>query len=341
MSCNYSTDKSMATTVKSQFDIIVHDIDPSALFEGISLDGLSSAAGTEDEEQDFRELQAFINNEHELPADVCAECKSHLQIRGDKAECDNCGARVDIIVEGQNYVKPEAGGTGSSTAYMGFDQSSYTQSKQVKELMKSVYRSNTHKISKWVAQQAIQIFSEISKRFIHRGQVQKGIKVCLVNYILHKDGCTKNMHQLAELFDIQGKFLSIGDKYLRKYHDQGIINLDNLNEDITPGYIRTMLSSFEIDKRYADFCIELVARADEIKLHIQSRPKPSCQACVMVAILTICIKSPGITTDKLTKFCKISPTTFNNYFRRVCDQLWRFMDIFDKHKVPFPIVKHK
>lgn len=329
--------------MSAQFDIIDHcesdDIDPADLFGGISVDA-SSTADTEDQEQINRQLQDFLNNEIELPADICAECKSKLQIRGDKAECDNCGAHIDIIVEGQSYTKPETGVTGT-VSYMGFDQPSYAQSKQVKDLMKSVYNSNTHKISKWHAQQAIEMFSEISKHYIHRGQVQKGIKVCLVNYILTRDGCTKNMPQLAELFNIPSRFLSVGDKHLRRYHDMGIINLDNLNEDMTPGYIRTMLSNFEINKQYAQFCIDLVERADEIKLHIQSRPKPSCQACVMVAILTICIKSPNITTEKLIKFCKISQTTFNNYFRRVCYQLWRFMDIFDRHKIPFPIVKHK
>lgn len=313
------------------------EADPQDLFGNISID---LSVDTEDEERNLRELQAFLNNETELAADICVECKCKLQIRGDKAECDNCGATIEIIVEGQNFVKPEAIGTGSSTSYMGFDQPSYTQAKQVKELMKSVYSSNTHKISKWVAQQAIEMFSEISKHFIHRGKVQKGIKVCLVNYILNKEGCTKNMHQLAELFGIEGKFLSIGDKYLRKYHDQKIINLDNLNEDITPGYIRTMITSFELDKKYAIFCIEMVNRADEIELHITSRPKPSCQACVMVAILTICIKST-ISIDRLTRFCKISQTTFNNYFKRVCEQLWRFKDIFDKREITFPIVRRK
>jgi hypothetical protein len=331
--------------MSAPFDIIDHEhadddeLNSADLFGNISIDGASSM-DTEDEEQITKKLQDFLNNEIELPADICVECKSKLQIRGDKAECDNCGAHIDIIVEGQSFTKQEPGCAGS-VSYMGFDQPSYAQSKQVKDLMKSVYNSSTHKISKWVAQQAIEMFSDISRRFIHRGKVQKGIKVCLVNYILNKEGCTKNMHQLAELFGIEPKFLSIGDKHLRKYHDQGIINLDNLNEDITPGYIRTMLSSFEIDKKHAQFCIDLVNRADEIKLHIQSRPKPSCQACVMVAILTICIRSPNITTEKLIKFCKISQTTFNNYFRRVCYQLWRFMDIFEKRGIPFPIVKHK
>lgn len=164
---------------------------------------------------------------------------------------------------------------------------------------------------------------------IYRGQILRGILASLTYYECLKKKLTHKPKEIAAWINIDSINLSKG---IKKLHEEGIIELDLDNIEITKNFIYSYSMRLDIDQIYLPFLYELLDAVDKLKI-VNPNSKSSTKAISLLYLLIVCKKIP-ITQEQLHKEFEISTTTFKSVTNLILKHVEMVSYIFDKHKIP-------
>ena len=167
---------------------------------------------------------------------------------------------------------------------------------------------------------------------IYRGQILRGILASLTYYECLKEKLTHKPKEIAAWINIDSINLSKGDKILRTLHEEGIIQLDLDNIEITKNFIYSYSMRLDIDKVYLPFLYELLDAVNDLKI-VNPNSKSSTKAISLLYLLIVCKKMP-MTQEQLNKEFEISTTTFKSVTNLILKNVEMVSTIFDKYNIP-------
>ena len=308
-------------------------------------------------ENSFDEIKKFSQEEQ---LKECIHCKGKLSISSGTLVCKDCGietfnniggteeeystsAITDCNVNSNGFMALKMTGKGS----YGYQRSllktcaNYQQYRKVSTLKDmNNWNNNSEKyhIPKNVIQQANDMFDKIKKRkIVFRKDGKKGVLSACLYYACYDNNISKTPSEIAQFSNIEEKFHSHGDRILHSLNELGIIQIPaKINP--TADYINRYMELLDIDKKYKQFIIDLIDRAEEKKIHILHDSKANTRAvgAIFMLIERLPELKSRITKEIIEKECGISKTTFIRYYKILCKYYKLVKKIFKRHAIPMP-----
>lgn len=285
---------------------------------------------------------------------VCERCLAECHIINDIIHCNKCGFDSPIYIDGISYVNDNNVNQNSSMSFnvtgknsYKLQQSlfktcaSYVPSRRNKD-NKEMHRFNTiyegNKLPKQVVNDAIRILNMLKDaKQVYRGNGQKGIMGECLLHACSSNSISKNRKEIASILGVAEKFLSKADRKIQELNENGIISIPNIIRPITE-CISQYLYTLKIDMKYTNFIRDCIERLDKRFIHIiyDSRQKSRIVGTIYL-LLTRLKLHHIITKDILVKECCISKSTFNRYYKLLCDNYKIIKVVFKKHKIPMAL----
>ncbi len=308
-------------------------------------------------ENTFDEIKKFTQEEQ---LKECIHCKGKLSISSGTLVCKDCGietfnniggteeeystsAITDCNVNSNGFMALKMTGKGS----YGYQRSllktcaNYQQYRKVSTLKDmNNWNNNSEKyhIPKNVIQQANDMFDKIKKRkIVFRKDGKKGVLSACLYYACYDNNISKTPSEIAQFSNIEEKFHSHGDRILHSLNELGIIQIPaKINP--TSDYVNRYMELLDIDKKYKQFIMDLIDRAEEKKIHILHDSKANTRA--VGAIYMLIERTPElkakITKEIIEKECGISKTTFIRYYKILYKYYKLVKKIFKRHTISMP-----
>ncbi len=306
-----------------------------------------------------KEIKFISDNHH---TDICTSCKKKMYYYDSVLICNNCGE--EAVQKSFNTAEEDF----STSALTECNINTYS-AMSIKMVGKNVYncnrklyqacanysryrKNNTLKtmiqwnnnstkqhIPKYVIKEARDMFAEIVEHgYVFRGDGKNGVLSACLYYKCYANGLSKTPTEIAQFSGIEEKFHSFGDRVLHDLHHLGIINIPMKINPIAD-YVERYMELLNIPKKYKQFVIDLIDRAERKNIHILHDSKNSTKA--MGAIYMLIQRVPSlrnsISKDKMDTEIGISKTTFIRYYDVLCKHYKLIKIIFKKHSIPMPI----
>ena len=385
-----TVDNDLLQQIMCGFDINNTDVAANCDLNCFTQDEISDIVHKKPDECENTSVRRYSKNDkHDCKKCVCGGdmprnslCTFHI--------CNNCGLEEEIIGEtfntGDNF-------SISSTCMGSYNTSNYSSSpikvsgpgcfkyqkvlfcktneyektqfydtnKQMTEITQS-YKGR--QIPRDVVKEAVSLYHKIQKlREIKRGCVRKSIMAACILRICEKHGIFRKRKVFHDMFDIQPKELSDGEKYLDKLYTFGkiknsrFISYSEFEAEQINGFMKDYFrllkipientvnniidTSFKTD--YFGFSIKLIHFTTKFRLAENSNPSSKCAGTIW--IIASKYKKLKITMKEIEKKCEISSSTFKRFSKIVVSLLKdeepakhrlykKLRHLFNKYQVP-------
>lgn len=217
------------------------------------------------------------------------------------------------------------------------DSDKYRNNVEKRQLLNYLYRYDGNNIPVDVAQDALNIFLSIKKhKIVFRGNTKLGIMAACLSYACIKHNISKNPREIADIFGIEDRFLSLGDRKLQEFAAKKYIELPDKLRPL-PDYVDQLFAALEIPEKYKTFVIDLVNKAERKRLHTQidSRALTRCAGSIYVLVSRV-KELKYITATDIARESHVSKTTFIKYFDLIYANHVILKSIFKIHQIPMP-----
>lgn len=288
----------------------------------------------------------------------CYKCGGLLRTKHNVMICQKCGLEIqgvivstqedestticqDANVNDKGFISMKIVGKGS----YGFnrnllkncaDYTRYRKMTTLKEMNNWNSQSLDNQLPKNVIEDANDMFATIRDHgYVYRKDVKKGMQGSCLYYMCHINGISRTPAEIAKIAGTAEKFLSAGDRQLRDLNERGIITLP-AKIDATSSYVNRYFELLQIDEKYKPFVLDMIAQADEDRLHVlhDSKSNTKCIGTIYMLIDRVPDLRKTIDKEKIEKECDISKTTFVKYYTMLCHYYRRFAHIFIEHRIP-------
>ena len=213
--------------------------------------------------------------------------------------------------------------------------SSYRKNTNRKDLYNYNYQYEGNKLPKNVIKLAIELFSIIKEHgYVFRGCGKRGVLGSVLYYAANMLHVTKTPREIANIMNIEDRFLSHGDRIVQELNELGIINIPTILRPLDD-YVNQYFSALKIPIKYKEFIIDLINRAEAKNIHIRSDSRTTTKAIGAIYLLSCRSRNlKHITKEKIVKECMISKSTFIRYANLLRTN-WKIVKcIFIKHSIP-------
>jgi transcription initiation factor TFIIIB Brf1 subunit/transcription initiation factor TFIIB len=292
----------------------------------------------------------------------CPECGLMCKINETTVICEKCGLEreYDAHNTGAYSSSIDQGYNTSNNSFMSFkvigknyynysknlyktcaNYPSYRNNSNRKEIINKIYRYEGGRIPLNVCNMTADLFDQIKQRgYVFRGNGKWGVIGACLFYSCIICGLSRTPREIANIIDIEDKFLSQGDRILQGLNELKIISIPVENNPISD-YLNQYLPALGIPIKYKQFIIDLISRADVKRIYIgkgnQSRITTKCVG----AIYLLCMRMPNlnhIKKDDISRECvKISKSTFIRQYNLLMEHGAELKKVFRKHKIPMPV----
>lgn len=207
-----------------------------------------------------------------------------------------------------------------------------------KEIVNYIYQYEGHKPPHNVINTAAELFDKILKKgYKYRESKRKGILGACLYYASIMHNLTKTPKEIASIMRIDEKFVSQGDKFLQELNEFGIIEIPTNHEPLSD-YINQYFPSLGIPLEYKKFVIDLIARAEIKKLHIQHETRTTTKCIGVIYLLTKRVPTlKHIKKETISSECNnISKATFLKYYKLIINNGRVLKKVFKKHGIKMP-----
>jgi transcription initiation factor TFIIIB Brf1 subunit/transcription initiation factor TFIIB len=277
---------------------------------------------------------------------VCQQCGIELQNTSCVIEEEeySVSAVTDCNVNSNGFIAVKMIGKGS----YGYQRSllktcaNYSKYRKINTLKDMNNWNNTSKkqhIPKNVIQEANDMFAKIKEKgYVFRKDGKIGVLSACLYYACYNNGISKTPSEIAQFSGIEERFHSQGDRILHDLNERGIIDIP-LKVNPIVDYIDRYMELLDISKRYKQFVIDIIARAEKKHIHIIHDSKSNTKAIGAIYMLVERIPElrKRITKDMIEKDCGISKTTFIRYYNILYKYYKKLKKIFKIHQIPMPI----
>jgi transcription initiation factor TFIIIB Brf1 subunit/transcription initiation factor TFIIB len=213
--------------------------------------------------------------------------------------------------------------------------SSYRKNNNRKDLYNYNYQYEGNKLPKNVIKLAIELFSIIKEHgYVFRGCGKRGVLGSVLYYAANILHVTKTPREIANIMNIEDRFLSHGDRIVQELNELGIINIPNILRPLDD-YVNQYFSALQIPIKYKGFVIDLINRAEDKNIHIRSDSRTTTKAIGAIYLLSCRSRNlKHITKEKIVKECMISKSTFVRYSNLLRADYKIIKCVFIKHNIP-------
>ncbi len=213
-------------------------------------------------------------------------------------------------------------------------------------------------ISQKVINDAADLFCQVQKHQVLRGGVRKGTQAACLYRVCAPNRISRNIREIAQLFEVDQSEVSNGDKILDELYANGLITKAFHEEDQTEDMqisdlLMRYFNSLEMIERCRVanldldnirlFCTRLVRFTKVYRIAEGSMISSKCIGSIYV--LSQQIPELKIDRDTIEKKCKISKSTFNRFGKCIAMELrgtettrehvrGRLRQVFKSHGVP-------
>lgn len=308
------------------------------------------------DDSDFDIFEHKINV-HEKNAS-CNGCGGVLYASGTIVTCQSCGvetsntsniteddystsATTNCNISSNGFITLKMVGKGSQRYHRNMlktcaDYSKYSKINTLKDMNNWNSQSKKHHIPKNVILEANDMFAKIKEHgYVFRKDGKKGVLSACLYYACYNNGISKTPSEIAQFSGIEEKFHSLGDRILHDLNERDIIKIPikiNPIEDYVDRYIELL----DIPKKYRQFIIELIYRAEKKHIHIlhDSKNNTKCVGAIYMLVDRVPELRKKITKEKIDQECGISKTTFIRYYNVLCQYYKKLKKVFKRHQIP-------
>lgn len=302
------------------------------------------------------DLEKKIDFDNIITDDDCEKCNAKCKTLNGIIYCESCGLENKIEIDDLTF-NSENSNNINNNSFMSFnfigknsycyqrsflktcaDYSSFRKNNNRKDMYNYNYNYDGNKLPKNVIKLAIELFTKIKeKKYVYRGNGKKGIIGACLFYSCIMNKITKTPKEIANILNIEERFLSQGDRTIQELNERGVISIPTTLRPLND-YIKQYFSILKIDKIYTNFIIDIVNRIDTKNIHILNDSRTTTKAVGTIYLLINRIKKyKNISKDNIVKECKISKSTFIRYYNLLIKKYKIIKPVFKKHKIPMPI----
>jgi hypothetical protein len=290
----------------------------------------------------------------------CHICDGDLYLSVNILTCQSCGletqncsniteeeystaAITDCNVNSNGFISMRIVGPGSygynrALLKTSANYEKYRKINMLKDMNSWNNNSKKHHMPKNIMLEVNDDFDKIKKHgYVFRKDGKKGVISALLYYRCYAHGISKTPSEIAQFSGIEEKFHSQGDRILHDLAERGIIQIPHKVNPIID-YIERYMELLEIDKKYKQFIIDLINRAEAKHIHILHDSKANTKAVGAIYVLVDRIPSlrSRVTKDIIEKECGISKTTFLRYYNIIHTYYKKIKKTFKKHNISMP-----
>lgn len=297
--------------------------------------------------------------EQKIDYNICPLCKIPGKINDTLIICEKCGMErmwdphsndVYSATVDQNY-------NTTNNSFMAFsivgqggycynrsllktcaDYSVYRNSSNKKDIINRIYQYEGNKPPMNIINGTAELFDQIkNKGYVYRGDGKLGVIAACLYYVSIEHNLTRTPKEICQIFGIDEKFLSQGDRILQELNELGVINIQTNHKPLND-YLNIFLPALGIDEKYKQFIIDVIQRAERKHLHIRNESRLTTKIIGVIYLLTVRVKELNhIKKNTISEECnKISKATFIRYYTLICENYKIMKKPFRKHKIPMP-----
>jgi transcription initiation factor TFIIIB Brf1 subunit/transcription initiation factor TFIIB len=206
-----------------------------------------------------------------------------------------------------------------------------------RKMSKRNYASD-RKIPDDVLQEAIAEFIKIQNipdKKTYRSGNRRGVIGGFVSKICKQRGIPKTDAQIAEFMDTELSKITAGNREVKEYERKGVIDICETTDSLK-GHINTYFQSFEIDKKYRKFVLDLLKQIEAKNIR-EIIKRDNITKCIGIIYLLNVVLDMGITHDDFHKYCGgISRGTYKGVYNTIIQNEVKLRRVFYKHDIPTP-----
>lgn len=169
---------------------------------------------------------------------------------------------------------------------------------------------------------------------IVRADHKLGVRTALIGFECIRANITKKPKFLAAFVGITSKYLSNGQRHVRKWCEDGIISIPTRSNP-TCDFIDQYFEMLNIDMKYKSFILNLIDKIKFKRINTQSSSNPSTQVVSIIWLLIIQFNL-NISHADVIKFCDISKSTYIAYYKIIISNERHLRKVFFKENIPIP-----
>lgn len=285
---------------------------------------------------------------------MCPTCKIRGTLSIGTITCEKCGMKQRYVKNMRNYITDSNNYGISGDMFMSFKligQNAYYNNRSLmrtcssynaysrNQISRQIHAKNFQHCGKKMPKDAINLAVEIVTQIRNAGNVFRGngkwgvVGACLF-YACVMKGITKTPREIADLLEVEEKFLSQGDRTLQDLNERGVIDIPTFLQPL-PDYINQYFAALKIPNDYAPFIVDLIDRAEKKHIHITNESRLTTKCVGAILMLTVRVKSLNhITKDMICTECRISKSTFTRYYNLLRENHKKIRKVFKKHGIP-------
>lgn len=287
---------------------------------------------------------------------VCSSCKGHLLISNNILVCGTCGVEnsnhINMLSDtysiaastecnvtdgflSHKMIGPGSYGYQRSMLKTCAQYGTYRKLNTLRTMKKLNINSKKYHIPKNVMQEANDMFAQIKQHgYVFRKDKKIGVLSACVYYACYNNGVAKTPSEVAQIFGIEEKFHSLGDRTLSDLNEKGIITIPTRVSPIVD-YISRYTIALNIPEKYKQFLIDLIDTAEKYHIHLvhDSKNNTKCVGAIYMLIDRVPELKKCITKEKIQQECNISPTTVIRNFNILCVYHKKLKNVFKRHGI--------
>ena len=291
---------------------------------------------------------------------ICPNCNISCKISDTMMICEQCGMERDWDTHTNDFysMTVDQNYNTNSNAFMTFsivgvnsycynrsllktcaDYSMYRNSNNKKDIINKVYQYEGSKPPLNIINGTADLFEIIkNKGYVFRGDGKLGVIAACMYYVSIEHNLTRTPKEISQIFGIDEKFLSQGDRTLQELNELGIISIQTNHKPLND-YLNMFFPTLGISEKYRKFVVDIITRAERKHLHIGHESRLTTKVIGVIYLLTQRVPElKHIKKNTISEECnKISKSTFIRYHNLICDNYVIMKKVFRKHRIPMPV----
>ncbi len=284
--------------------------------------------------------------------DKCNVCNKNTIILNDEFQtCYSCGNERKYRVEKHNLnmsthnissntlmlfkiIGPDNHRYQKSLLQTSSDYKNYRRGYNIREFL-ILNRKVTNPLPKNILVKAAELFTSIQDAGnIVRADFKFGVWGAFIYFECVRAKITKKPKEIADFVGVTPKYLSKGQRAVRRWHEDGLIKIP-IRSDPIPDFIGQYFEILDIDIKYKQFILDIIDRIEKKRINIYSSSNPSTQVVAIIWVLIDAFKL-NITHATIVEKCDISKSTYISYFKLIISNEKKMRKTFVSNNIPLP-----
>lgn len=266
---------------------------------------------------------------------ICKKCGSEKKWYNDEynpnSQTHNISANSLILFK---IVGPDNHRHQKSLLQTSSNYKNYRRGANIREFLKLNKRTH-NPLPNDILMKAAELFTDIQDaNNIMRADFRFGVWGAFINFECIRANITKKPKEIAAFVGVSEKYLSKGDREVRKWHEEGLVDVP-IRSNPLPDFINQYFILLGINSKYKAFVFDMVKRIKTKRVKVHSSSNPSTCVVAIIWILVEQLKL-NISHNDIFIHCSISKSTYISYYKLIMANEIKVRKLFKRHNIPIP-----